>query len=93
VNFNPAAASAWFFVDDGEGGGASEDGLRNGQERILKRYAMPSGVNFTIASFGNVLSFNNRGFSDSTGDISVQNSRGTANKGPAVRTLQNIIVR
>jgi prepilin-type N-terminal cleavage/methylation domain-containing protein len=77
VNFNPGSSECMVFVDDGEGGGASEDGLRNGQERILKRYAMPSGVNLLSPSFGNVLSFNNRGFSDSTGDISVQNSRGT----------------
>jgi prepilin-type N-terminal cleavage/methylation domain-containing protein len=76
VNFNPGSSDCVVFVDDGEGGGTPEDGLKNGGERILKSYAMPPGVNLLSPSFGNVLSFNNRGFSDSTGDISVQNSRG-----------------
>jgi prepilin-type N-terminal cleavage/methylation domain-containing protein len=77
VNFNPGSSECMGFVDDGEGGGTSEDRLRNGQERILKRYSMPSGVNLLSPEFGNVLSFNNRGLCDSTGDVSVQNSRGT----------------
>jgi type IV fimbrial biogenesis protein FimT len=76
VNFNPGTRDCTVFVDDGEGGGTPEDGLRTGGERILKRYAMPPGVNLPAPSFGNVLSFNNRGFADAAGDVTVQNPMG-----------------
>jgi type IV fimbrial biogenesis protein FimT len=79
VNFSPGSSECTVFVDDGEGGGTPEDGARNGGERILKRYAMPAGVSLLTPSFGNVLSFNNRGFADSTGDVTVQNSKGNRN--------------
>jgi len=77
VNFNPGGSDCLVFVDDGEGGGTAEDGLRSGGERILKRYAMPAGVNLLAPTFGNVLSFNSRGFADSSGVVSVQNSAGS----------------
>lgn len=76
VNFNPGNSDCTVFVDDGEGGATPEDGLRSGGERLLKRYAMPPGVNLPAPSFGNVLSFNNRGFADASGDVTVQNSMG-----------------
>jgi type IV fimbrial biogenesis protein FimT len=76
VRFNPASDDCIVFVDDGEGGGAADDGLRTAGERILKHSAMPPGVNLLSPSFGNVLSFNSRGFADSTGEVTVQNSAG-----------------
>jgi len=74
VEFKPASSECIVSVDD-----APEDGNWNTGERILKRYKMPSGVNLLAPSFGNVVSFNNRGFADSTGDITVQNSKGNRN--------------
>jgi type IV fimbrial biogenesis protein FimT len=44
-------------------------------ERILRRYTMPSGVDLLAPAFGNVVSFNSRGFADKTGDITVHNSK------------------
>jgi type IV fimbrial biogenesis protein FimT len=78
VNFNSGANNCAVFVDDGEGGGTAEDGIRNGSERILKHYGMPSGVNLLAPTFGSALSFNNRGFADLAleGVITVQNSMG-----------------
>lgn len=76
VAFNPGNSDCIVFVDDGEGGGTPEDGLRTGGERLLKRYGMPPGVNLPSPSFGNVLSFNNRGFADKTGEITVKISNG-----------------
>lgn len=76
VNFNPGSRDCTVFVDDGEGGGTPEDKARSGGERILKHFVMPSGVNLLSPSFGNTLSFNNRGFADSTGDVTVRNAAG-----------------
>lgn len=77
VNFNPGGSDCLVFVDDGEGGGTAEDAMRSGGERILKRYAMPPGVNLLAPTFGNVLSFNSRGFADSSGNVTVQNPSGS----------------
>ena len=74
VEFKPASSECIVSVDD-----APEDGSWNTGERILKRYKMPSGVNLLAPCFGNVVSFNNRGFADKTGDITVQNSKGNRN--------------
>ena len=77
VEFKPASSECIVSVDD-----APEDGSWNTGERILKRYKMPSGVNLLAPTFdvaGNVISFNNRGFADKTGDITVQNSKGNRN--------------
>ena len=77
VEFKPASSECIVSVDD-----APEDGTWNTGERILKRYKMPSGVNLLAPTFdvaGNVISFNNRGFADKTGDITVQNSKGNRN--------------
>lgn len=76
VNFNPGSRDCTVFVDDGEGGATPEDKVRSGGERILKHYVMPPGVNLLTPPFGNALSFNNRGFADSTGDVTIQNSTG-----------------
>lgn len=76
VNFNSGSRECTVFVDDGEGGGTPEDKARSGGERILKRYVMPSGVNLLTPPFGNALSFNNRGFADSTGEVTIRNSAG-----------------
>lgn len=76
VNFNPGSRDCTVFVDDGEGGGTPEDKVRSGGERILKHYVMPSGVILLTPPFGNSLSFNNRGFADSTGDVTIRNSTG-----------------
>lgn len=71
VEFKPATRECIVSVDD-----APEDGSWTPGERILKSYTMPAGVNLLAPSFGTVLSFNNRGFADSTGDVTVQNSVG-----------------
>jgi type IV fimbrial biogenesis protein FimT len=76
VNFNPVSRDCTVFVDDGEGGGTPDDKVRSGGERILRHFVMPSGVNLLTPPFGNALSFNNRGFADSTGDVTVRNSAG-----------------
>lgn len=73
VEFKPASSECLVSVDDGP-----EDGAWNAGERILKRYKTPSGVDLLAPAFdiaGNVISFNNRGFADKTGDITVHNSK------------------
>lgn len=81
IAFNSASNHCAVFVDDGEGGGTAEDGTRNGGERILKRYGMPSGVDLLAPNFGSALSFNNRGIADLAleGLITVRNSIGERN--------------
>jgi type IV fimbrial biogenesis protein FimT len=74
VEFKPASEECVVSVDD-----TPENGSWDPGERILKRYTMPPGVNLLAPSFdiaGNVVSFNNRGFADRTGNITVQNSMG-----------------
>jgi type IV fimbrial biogenesis protein FimT len=78
ITFNPTTNTCAVFVDDGEGGGTAEDGTRNGGERTLKRYGLPSGVSLLAPNFGSALSFNNRGIADLAleGVITVRNSIG-----------------
>jgi len=73
LSFNPGAGSLTIYVDDGEGGGTAEDKVRNGAERLVKFYRMPSGIDLLTPSFGQVIQFNNRGIPDVNGNASVRN--------------------
>jgi type IV fimbrial biogenesis protein FimT len=59
------------FVDDGAGGGTADDGVRNGSERLVRRYTVPPGVALSVPSFGTDLEFSNRGLPNAGGDVSV----------------------
>jgi len=76
MHFDASANECLIFVDNGEGGGTADDGVRNGDERIVKRYQMPPGVRLSTPAFGADLEFNNRGFSNREGDIEVRSSTG-----------------
>ena len=79
LSFDPAAGSVTIHVDDGEGGGTAEDKVRNGAERLVKFYRMPSGIELLSPSFGQVIQFNNRGIPDVNGDASVRNKLSKTN--------------
>jgi type IV fimbrial biogenesis protein FimT len=73
LSFNSGTRSLTIYVDDGEGGGIAEDKVRNGAERLVKSYQMPSGIELLSPSFGQSVQFNNRGIPDLNGDASVRN--------------------
>jgi type IV fimbrial biogenesis protein FimT len=52
------------WVDNGEGGGTANDGIRNGTEEIIRNASMPAGITITSADFSgnNNFVFNPRGF-------------------------------
>ncbi|MGD8521325.1 MAG: GspH/FimT family protein [Desulfobacterales bacterium] len=52
------------WVDNGEGGGAANDGIWNGTEQIIRNASMPAGITITSADFsGNTgFIFDPRGF-------------------------------
>jgi prepilin-type N-terminal cleavage/methylation domain-containing protein len=73
LSFNSVTRLLTIFVDDGEGGGTAEDKVRNGAERLVKSYQMPSGIELLTPSFGQAVQFNNRGIPDLNGDASLRN--------------------
>ena len=73
LSFNSGTCSLTIYVDDGEGGGTAEDKVRNGAERLVKSYQMPSGIELLSPSFGQAVQFNNRGIPDLNGDATVRN--------------------
>jgi len=73
LSFDPVTGSLTVHVDNGEGGGTADDKVRNGAERLIKFYQMPSGIELLSPSFGQVILFNNRGIPDVNGDASVRN--------------------
>jgi type IV fimbrial biogenesis protein FimT len=74
VHFTPGTGECLAFVDDGAGGGTTEDRVRNGSERLVRRYTMPPGVTLSLPSFGTDLEFSNRGLPTAGGDVSVAGS-------------------
>ena len=52
------------WVDNGEGGGSANDGVRNGTEQIIRNASMPAGITITSADFsgGTGFIFDSRGF-------------------------------
>jgi hypothetical protein len=73
--FNPGANSCIAFLDNGEGaGGAPNDGLRNGTERLVREVDLPGGVDLKNPTFGSLIQFNNRGMPNAGGDVVVENS-------------------
>lgn len=74
VHFTPATGECLAFVDDGAGGGTAEDRVRNGGERLVRRYMVPRGVTLSLPSFGTELEFSNRGLPTAGGDVSVASS-------------------
>ncbi|MGE4578662.1 MAG: GspH/FimT family pseudopilin [Desulfuromonadales bacterium] len=73
--YTPAGGvgSYMVFIDDGSGGGTAGNSLRDGGERILAQQDMPKGVSLTSTNFGNVVTFNNRGFASSSGIVTLKN--------------------
>lgn len=71
VHFTPATGECLAFVDDGSGGGTADDRVRNGGERLVRRYTVPPGVTLSLPSFGEDLEFSNRGLPTVGGDVSV----------------------
>ena len=68
--FNTAANSYMAFVDNGEGGGGEDNGVRDGSERIIANLTMPANVTMYEAIFpGGVpqLRFDGRGFPNGNG--------------------------
>lgn len=79
LSFDHVTGLLTVHVDNGEGGGAADDKVRNGAERLIKFYHMPSGIELLTPSFGQVISFNNRGIPDVNGDASVRNKLSKTN--------------
>jgi prepilin-type N-terminal cleavage/methylation domain-containing protein len=74
VHFTPATGECLVFVDDGADGGTADDRVRNGGERLVRRYMAPPGVTLSLPSFGSDLEFSNRGLPTAGGDVSVASS-------------------
>jgi len=74
VHFTVATGECLAFVDDGAGGGTADDRVRNGSERLVRRYKVPPGVTLSLPSFGADLEFSNRGLPTAGGDVSVAGS-------------------
>jgi len=74
VHFTVATGECLAFVDDGAGGGTAEDRVRNGGERLVRRYTVPPGVSLSLPSFGADLEFSNRGLPTAGGDVFVASS-------------------
>jgi len=79
LSFDPGTGSLTAYVDNGEGGGTTDDKLRNGAERLVRFYQMPSGIQLLTPGFGQVISFNSRGIPDVNGVASVKNTLGQIN--------------
>ncbi|RPJ26675.1 MAG: prepilin-type N-terminal cleavage/methylation domain-containing protein [Planctomycetaceae bacterium] len=77
VHFTVASGELLAFVDDGAGGGMADDRVRNGSERLVRKYTMPPGVTLALPSLGTDLEFTNRGLPNAGGDVSVSSSGGT----------------
>ena len=86
--FNLSSGTYASFVDNGEGGGISQDDLRNGTEPYLKNKILPKGVllvssTLSSNSSGYFVCFNSRGLRPhgaTSGNIILQNSNMTTKK-------------
>jgi type IV fimbrial biogenesis protein FimT len=60
----PNSTDYLIWVDNGEGGGSANDGIRNGTEQIIRNASMPAGITVTSAVFSgnNSFVFDSRGF-------------------------------
>ena len=74
VHFTTATGECLAFVDDGAGGGTPDDRVRNGSERIVRRFKLPPGITLSAPSFGTDLEFSNRGLPTAGGDIPIAGS-------------------
>lgn len=65
----PNTTDYMIWVDNGEGGGTANDGVRNGTEQIIRNASMPAGITITSANFSGSSSFvfDPRGFPLNTG--------------------------
>ncbi|MDJ0783920.1 MAG: GspH/FimT family pseudopilin [Desulfosarcinaceae bacterium] len=86
IRFDTASEAAIVFLDDGRGGGAANDELLNGTERVYKRIQMPPGIDIADFPSGSTstngepwLGYNGRGMplNNQWGTIRLSNARGT----------------
>lgn len=69
--FSPGTNSCLAFLDNGDGGGTADDGLRNGTEKLVRQFQLPAGVDFKESP--TLLQFNNRGMPNAGSDVVVEN--------------------
>ena len=64
------------FIDNGSGGGSTNDGIQNGTEPTLRAATLPSGVSFNVAGAtfsGARTGFTRRGLCRQAGSIALRN--------------------
>jgi Tfp pilus assembly protein FimT len=81
LRFDAANAECEAFVDNGEGGGAAQNRVRDGSERRVDLVALPEGVAIDGVTFGQPwCGFDNRGISitpnNLDGELHLENTAG-----------------
>ena len=74
VSVNTGTETCTVFLDNGAGGGTSNNKAQDGTEATIKILTMPRGVDIYDVTFsGNVAQFNSRGLPTNTGSIRLRN--------------------